>query len=208
MPNRLRTGIDVLDRMLDGGIPAGSVIALNAAPASQSELLLYELTATRRTLYLSTKRSSAAVQDALDRVNTRVGNPNIQELKSDAPIDHATHELRALPEECNLIIDPMDPLEDAESSRYENFMNAVQTHMINTDGLTFLHCLNGHSLPPQRDTTEYMADVVFDLDTSVRGDMIENRLTVPKFRGGRALEEPIKLELRERVSVDTSRDIA
>lgn len=208
MARRLRTGIDVLDRMLDGGIPPGSVIAITASPASQSELLLYELTATRRTLYLSSKRSSAAVRDALDRANTRVGNPNVQELTADAPLDHATQQLRALPEESNLIIDPIDPLEHASASRYQNFLNSVQTHMINTEGLTFLHCLKGRAVPDERDTTEYMADVIFDLDTSVRGDSIENRLTVPKFRGGRALDEPIKLELSERVSVDTSRDIA
>lgn len=53
-----------------------------------------------------------------------------------------------------------------------------------------------------------MADVVFDLDTKIDGSEIVNRLAVPKFRGGRALDETIKLRLAERVSVDTSRDIA
>ena len=53
-----------------------------------------------------------------------------------------------------------------------------------------------------------MADVVFDLDTSVKGDRIENHLTVPKFRGGIAVPDVIKLELREQVDIDTSRDIA
>ena len=208
MARRLRTGIDVLDRMLGGGIPPGSVVAITANPASQSELLLYELTATRRTLYLSSKRSSAAVRDALERANTRVGNPNIQELDPSSPLDHAAHQLRALPEECNLIVDPVDPLEAESATRYQNFLNTLQTHMINTGGLSFLHCLKGRAIADGRDTTEYMADVVFDLETTVRGDTIENRLTVPKFRGGRSLDEPIKLKLSERVSVDTSRDIA
>jgi hypothetical protein len=53
-----------------------------------------------------------------------------------------------------------------------------------------------------------MADVVFSLDTRVSGESIENRLAVPKFRGGRALSETIKLELGDRVRIDTSRDIA
>jgi hypothetical protein len=53
-----------------------------------------------------------------------------------------------------------------------------------------------------------MADVIFDLKTTVSGSEIENRLAVPKFRGGRALDETIKLQLTEQVTIDTSRDIA
>jgi hypothetical protein len=47
-----------------------------------------------------------------------------------------------------------------------------------------------------------------NLNIEVNGDRIENRLAVPKFRGGRALTDIIKLELAESVSIDTSRDIA
>jgi hypothetical protein len=53
-----------------------------------------------------------------------------------------------------------------------------------------------------------MADVVFDLSTDFEGSEVENRLAVPKFRGGTALDETIKLKLAEGVTVDTSRDIA
>ena len=53
-----------------------------------------------------------------------------------------------------------------------------------------------------------MADVVFGLRPAVGGAEIETRLAVPKFRGGSALEETIKLKMTEDVSIDTSRDIA
>ena len=207
-PSRLSTGIDVLDRKLRGGIPAGSVVALTAPPASQSELLLYELTAVRGTLYLSTERSAEAVTDAFERTNTRVGSPNIRHIGGDAPLDHANQLIRALPEGANLIIDPIDVLEREGATRYRNFMNELQTQMVNTGSLAFLHCLDGRDVPPQRDSTEYMADAIFTLSTHLRGDTIENRLTVPKFRGGAALNEAIKLELTEQVAIDTSRDIA
>jgi hypothetical protein len=80
--------------------------------------------------------------------------------------------------------------------------------MVNTGGLAFLHCLDGESPPVNRDVSKYMADVVFDLETRLNGEELENRLVVPKFRGGGALTEAIKLELTEAVSIDTSRDIA
>jgi KaiC/GvpD/RAD55 family RecA-like ATPase len=208
MTKRLPTGITVLDRQLDGGIPAGSIVFLGASPASQSELILYELTAARGTLYLTTARSDQAVRDALDRGQFRCGNPTVRAVDSDGPVDQAHRLVQGLPEEANLIIDVVDVLEHVEPARYQNFLNELQTHMINTRGLTVLHGLKTPNPPRNRGISKHMADIVFDLDTSVKGSEIENRLAVPKFRGGRALDETIKLRLMDEVDVDTSRDIA
>lgn len=207
----LRTGVEVLDRKLDGGIPAGSTVALCATPASQAELFLFELTATRGTLYLSLNRTESAVKEGLDRSSTRTGDPTIRDITGDAPIENAAKLVTALPESSNLIIDPIDVLElDAEGDppRYHNFMNTLQTHISNTGGLAILHCLDGASPPRLRDHTLHMADIVFRLETERNGDQIENRLSIPKFRGGRALADVVKLELGEEVAIDTSRDIA
>ena len=208
MPALLETGIEVLDRKLEGGLPAGSIVSFTAAPASQSELLLYELTAARGTLYLTTARSDQAVRDAIDSATTKVGSPTVRDISGSEPLDQANRLIRALPEGANLIIDPVDVLERRERARYRNFLNELQTHMVNTGSIAVLHCLDGDSPPDNRDTTLHMADVVFELTTQVRGTDLENRLTVPKFRGGSALTETIKLELADEVAIDTSRDIA
>ncbi|MFB6118948.1 RAD55 family ATPase [Halosegnis sp.] len=208
MEDRLRTGIDVLDRKLEGGIPAGSIVALQAAPASQAELFLYELTATRGTLYLTLDRTDTAVAESIDEARTRTGDPTVRDVGGDAPLDNASKLVSALPEASNLIIDPTNVLEQQEGPRYRKFMNELQNHIYNTGSLAVLHCLEGYDVPSQRDTTLHMADVVFDLETSVKGDRVENHLTVPKFRGGVALADVVKLELREQVDIDTSRDIA
>ncbi|MHB9286138.1 RAD55 family ATPase [Halobacteriales archaeon Cl-PHB] len=209
MANRLRTGIDVLDRKLDGGIPAGSIVALAAAPASQAELFLYELTATRGTLWLSLDRTAEAVSDSIENAPTKTGDPTVRHISGEAPLDNAGKLVSALPETSNLIVDPLDVLESQEPpSRFRSFMNDLQNHIFNTDSMAILHCLNGRSVPPLRDATEHFADVVFYLETNVQGDEVENRLAVPKFRGGRAPADVIKLNLTEEVSIDTSRDIA
>lgn len=208
MVERLPTGITVLDRQLDGGIPAGSIVLLSADPASQSELFLYELTAARGTLYLTSIRSDQAVRDAIDRVPGRVGNPTVRDIGGGAPLDGANRLVSNLPEQANLIVDVLDPLERSETPRYREFLNQLQTHMMNTQGLAVLHALDGEDVPENRDLSEHMADVVFDLQTEVEGSEVVNRMAVPKFRGGRALEETIKLQLADEVSIDTSRDIA
>jgi KaiC/GvpD/RAD55 family RecA-like ATPase len=209
MTNRLRTGIDVLDRKLDGGIPAGSIVALSASPASQAELFLYELTATRGTLWLSLNRTGEAVRDSIENTPAETGDPTVRHISGEAPLDNAGKLVSALPETSNLIVDPLDVLESQEPpSRFRSFMNDLQNHIFNTNSLAILHCLEGRSVPPLRDTTEHFADVMFHLQTDIKGDEVENRLSIPKFRGGHAPSDTIKLDLVEEVSIDTSRDIA
>jgi KaiC/GvpD/RAD55 family RecA-like ATPase len=207
MADRLPTGISVLDRQLDGGIPPGSILLLSADPASQSESLLYEIAGARGTLYVTTVRSEEAVRDAIDRYGRRVNRLTIRDAGDYPPIDNATRLVRELPESSNLLVDVVDPLEEADSTRYRAFLNELQTHMVNTGSIAVLHAMHGDP-PANRTLTEHMADVVFDLQTDVSGSQIVNRLAVPKFRGGSALEETIKLKLTDGVTIDTSRDIA
>jgi len=209
MVNRLRTGIDVLDRKLDGGIPAGSIVALTAQPASQAELFLYELTATRGTLWLSLDRTAESVVASIEQTPANTGDPTVRHISGEAPLDNAGKLVSALPETSNLIVDPLDVLEAQEPhSRFRAFMNDLQNHIVNTGSMAILHCLDGRDVPPLRDTTEHFADVVFQLKTRTMGDEVENKLAIPKFRGGRAPNDIIKLDLVEQVSIDTSRDIA
>jgi KaiC/GvpD/RAD55 family RecA-like ATPase len=208
MAGRLETGIEVLDRKLNGGLPPGTIVALAAEPASQSELILYELTAARGSLYLTTERSDQAVRDAIEKTNAPVGSPTVRDISGSEPLDQANRLIRALPEGANLIIDTANVLERGDRNRFRNFMTELQTHMVNTGSIAFMHCLKEQTPPRNRSSTKHMADVVFDLETTVRGSELENRLTVPKFRGGTALVESIKLELSDEVAIDTSRDIA
>ncbi|MDY6818566.1 MAG: transcriptional regulator [Halobacteriales archaeon] len=205
---RLSTGIEPLDRELNGGLLPGTITAFAAPPASQSELLLYELTRERPTLYLTTTRSEQGIRDALERTAVPTGDPVIRRVGGDMPLDNVQDLTGRLRDEANLIIDPLDLLESSERNRYVSFLNRLQTHMQNTSGIALLHCMKGDEHPPMRDLTMQMVDTVFDLELTTEGEDVETRLSVPKFRGGEALNETIKLELADRVRVDTSRDIA
>lgn len=208
MARRLSTGVEVLDRELAGGLPAGSVVAYQAPAASQGELLLYELTRPRDTLYLTTDRTEDAVAEAVENANAPTGSPEIQLVSGEDPVDSARRAFRRAFEGMTVIIDPVDALEDVDRSRYETMLNELKNHMANTGGLAFLHCLKREPEPALRSTTQHMADVVFDLGIEVKSGEIESRLSVLKYRGGRIPGEAIKLDLAERVRVDTSRDIA
>ncbi|WP_416841595.1 RAD55 family ATPase [Haloferax sp. DFSO52] len=207
MLTRLSTGIDVLDQMLLGGIPMGSVVALVGAPASQSELFLYELAPRRPTRYLTTERSQNAVEAVL---NARGDADSVTVMQVDLadPAAGVSSFIETIPNETTLIIDPTDVLERLDHLSYVELLQRLKQRMVETDGIAVLHCLDGNRVPEERDTTLYHADVVFALSTRIDDDEIENYLAIPKFRGNRALNETIKLDLGERVIVDTSRNIS
>ncbi|AFZ71548.1 RAD55 family ATPase [Natronobacterium gregoryi] len=208
MVDRLETGIDVLDRKLDGGLPPGCIVAYTAAPASQSELLLYELTAARGTLYLTTERSDTLVRHALEHSPSAVGSPTVRHVTSDSPLEETARFVDALPDGANLIIDTMDVLERTETDDYIAFLNDLKATINETGGIAVLHCLKRDTVPTNRPRTYHAADAVFDLETKLAGTELENHLTIPKFRSGGQPTEAIKLELIEEVAIDTSRDIA
>ncbi|SFS56081.1 DUF7125 family protein [Halostagnicola kamekurae] len=203
---RLATGIESLDRTLEGGIAPGSLVALSAAAASQSELLLYELTSARPTVYLTTERSVDAVARALESTCATVGDPSLKSIGDETPLEDVGRFLADLPDGSNLIVDTMDVLERAETTAYVEFLGELADRLESTGSVGYLHCLKGIAEPENRTRTEHAADVVLDLATDRSSP--DHTLAVPKRRRGPQPATAISLELTDGVEVDTSRDIA
>ncbi|MFB6223720.1 MAG: RAD55 family ATPase [Haloarcula sp.] len=206
MTRRVETGIRVLDRKLDGGLPAGSLATLLAEPASQAELFLSEFAAQQQTVYLSGERAPTTITSTLRSQRGVYDDLAVSQLDREAPVSDALDHVDRLTDESLLVVDPVEPLERA--GEFRAFLEALRSKLIQTNSVAVLHALKHGSTPSQRHRTEYTSDIVFDLETDRSTDAIENRLFVPKFRGGRALTEPICLDLTDSIDVDTSRDIA
>lgn len=206
MTTKLQTGIEILDRKLDGGIPPGQIIALSADAASQSDVFLYEITRARPTLYVTTMRSEAAVQDALAKAGANHDEVVVWRTDGEDPVSDLATLFEHIPERGNLIIDPVLVLEQT-GPRYWALLDELKTQVVARDSLALLHCLEETDGSRERNVTEYMADVVFQLTTTRQGESIENQLSVPKFRGGTPLEDIVKLTMTNRVDVDISRNL-
>lgn len=209
MEEKLKTGMDTLDRRLNGGLPAGSITVLEAPPGSQGHLFLHELTATRGTLWLSFARTVEAIERTLEETPSPSGDCTVKHVSSEDPMDDAERWLDAVPDRSNIILDPTNVLESEESHRqYRSFLNELQTYLLEKDSMALLYCTRGVANIPLRDMTKYFADVVLELETRASKDDVENFLRVPKYRRGECPSGIMKLELKLGVSVDTSRDIA
>lgn len=203
----LRTGIELLDRKLGGGIPTGSVAALAASPASQSELFLYEIATTRQTVYLTTIRAEDAVATVLEDRGIDPDGVDVIRVDDEDPLGHARSVIADLPDGVTLIVDPVDVLESGAGTQYRRFLADMKERATGTTSVVVLHCLRDEPTPVHRRDTMHLADLVFQLSTEVSGDSVVNRLTVPKFRTGQSIEEVIKLDMTAEIEVDLSRNI-
>lgn len=196
------TGNEFFDRRLDGGVRAGSLVALVAPPESQSQAILQTLAGTRETLYLSTScpdhdelRRSYLPADA-DAV-TAYGAPD--SLLSDP----GTYLDRVEPGSY-VVVDPFTPVEvAADRAELLALLNVLKERLVETGSVGVLHCYRD-SLRNPRTTTLDRADDVWQLTPVFGSRQVAYRLLVTKVRGGKALDEPIPLVITDEVDIDTS----
>lgn len=206
LDGRLSTGVDILDRQLDGGIPAGHMVALTSPPDAQSELLLEGVAGERETLYLSTVRSEREIRDALGS-RADAADVTIEHVPPSARFRESAQYLQQLGDRTNLIIDTANGLEMNGRDDYLRFLNALKERLHATGSVAVLHCIDGNRNPDNRDLTLNRSDLTWRLSLEVDSTEVRTQLLVSKFRGGRALLEPVKLKLTDRVEIDISRDI-
>ena len=227
----LSTGIDTLDRRLSGGLPSGSLLAVVAPPASQSESVLHQIMRERPTVYVSTLREPVAVEAGIgDDIDHEVSvvyagetpsmdNEFTRKLtgtrihsfarngKTD-PLERVYEAIQAVEGEVNVVLDPTNPLERiGDTSAYREVLNELKDRMLETGGLGVLHCIDGAEPSPLRETSLLVADVVWELDLVALKNRVEYQLTVPKNRGRTPLLEEISLVFDPEPWIDDSRNI-
>lgn len=203
----LSTGVRELDRKLDGGIPAGRIVAFTAPPDTQSELLVRRLLAERDTYYLSTFRSESEIREQFEPVVRADRSLAIDQVDSQRLLMNPREYLSRLPEGGNLIVDAANELESFDRDAYGTFLEAVANRVRTAGGICLLFCSEEPTTPDGRGLTLRRADLTWRLSLEVDSVDVVTTLTVTKFRGGRPIGEPIKLELTDDVAIDTSRDI-
>lgn len=206
---RYSTGLPFLDFRLDGGLQAGTLLALTAPVSSQSEHLLYHLATSQPLLYISTT-NPAEVELRTAVEEAAIPSPN------DLDFEHASpQELLAEPAspfdrirpESFIVIDPIDRLERVEQHQYLSFVNALKDQLRVTDSVGVFHCFDTDSPPENRQLTLKRADSVWRLEQIARSREIDTRLLITKSRRGRALSEPVPIAISDHVRIDTSQRI-
>lgn len=211
---RHSTGLEILDRRLDGGIPVGTLVALVAPPESQSELFLEAMGRHRPVTFVSTtcSRSVEARRrygtDGGEDAGVRHVHASASELVGSGNSPPAGQSgLAGIDEDSFVIVDPGNDLERETRADYHEFLADLVERLEETGSVGIIHLLEEDSSPRNRWLTLKTADHVWQLELTPTSQDIRNRLLVTKSRGYRALTEPIPLVLTDRIRIDTSRSI-
>lgn len=230
----LQTGIQALDRELDGGFPGGAIVVLMAPPDSPSSRIIHQLMQQRPTTYVTTLRPAADLETEIrssgngimavdiEEIGEATENNEMLHMLSDSSIysanisdrdrvlDEANAVFDSIGDTQNVIIDPMNPLENSdETVAYQRFLRAAAAKLRETNSLGVLHCLSRGEPPALREQTLTIADTVWQLDMGTDNEgNLSLETTVPKNRGGKVILEKLNLLVdRNKVYTDLSRGI-
>lgn len=201
MTERLSTGVDVIDRRLGGGLPAGTLLVVSAPPDTGSEQLLRAFLDAHGGRYLTLLRGA---EEVASEMSTFV---DVSHVRPPELFGDASARFDRIAQGSAVVVDPVNELEAATPDDYVSLLGSLKRRLAETGSVGVLHCLRTATEPDLRWLTLGRADWVWHLELTRLPLSVEARLYITKSRGGRSLPEPLKLHFDGGVRVDTSRDI-
>lgn len=205
-----QTGIRELDRKLGGGIPPGTLVAVEAPPRAQREPLLCAGAGQRLTRYFTTVKSEQAVRKQFERARTDAKLHAVDEIRPESATGTIPAQLEELETGQDFVVDVVDPVEDAVDPRtYGDFMNELTEHLTDTDSVGYLHAYRSDEQSRQRQITLDVADFVWRLvPVESRGE-INYILKIPKTNGLdlSAKDRYLEIQIGQDVDIDQTRNI-
>uniref|UniRef100_A0A7J2TKP3 Recombinase RecA n=1 Tax=Archaeoglobus fulgidus TaxID=2234 RepID=A0A7J2TKP3_ARCFL len=226
----ISTGISLLDKRLDGGLPAGSFVCLYADPIAMPEVFLYHLASSMKSYYITTNRPAKYVTRDMEMLNFSTKNV----LFIDAFSQYFLNEYgQFVVEDRYRDKEIFDFLADMFQS-----LNGEEDFVLILDSLSFFLNLQVewglkewllnrlYSIAKEKKTLvcAYMikkmhpesvvyrvidlSDVVINVEAERIGEKFVMKFAIPKIRGKRPITEFFRFTVDEGIQIDTSRDIA
>jgi len=226
------TGIVLLDRRLDGGLPAGSFVCVYANPLAMPEAFLYQFATVMKTYYFTTSRPAKFVKQDMEKLRldtsfvtfvdvyeqyylNEYGQFIVEDRYKDKEIfDYVDDRLSRIAEEesgeYNVIIDSLSFFLNLNTDwgLKDWLINKLYTLAKEKGVVVYCHLIkNLHPVDVVNKVLD-ISDVVFDIEVERVGERLVSKFAVPKLRGKRPVTEYFRFYVEEGIQVDTSRDIA
>jgi len=226
------TGIVLLDKRLEGGLPAGSFVCVYANPIAMPEAFLYQFATVMSSYYFTTNRPAKFVRRDMERLRldtkfvnfidvfeqyylNEYGQFIVEDRYRDKEIfdfmdDRISKIIEERSGEFNIIIDSLSFFLNlsVEWGLKDWLLNKL--YALSKEFGVVVYCYVIKDLHPLNVVSRILdlSDVVFDIEVERAGQNLVSKFAVPKIRGKRPVNEYFRFYIEEGVQVDTSRDIA
>ncbi|MCS7122207.1 MAG: RAD55 family ATPase [Archaeoglobaceae archaeon] len=222
------TGIFVLDRNLNGGIPSGSFVCVYANPLAMPEVFLYHFASVTKSYYINTSRPSKYIKLDMERNSIPTDNVTFVDIYTQYYFSESgqlifEHSKYKDKEVFDLVDDVLSKVDDAvvivdslsfflklniESSFKEWLINRLYNFAKEKDTVVYSYVIKDFHTEDVVKKILDVSDVVLDITIERSGERFINKFAVPKIRGRRAILDYFRFYVEEGVRIDTSKDIA
>ncbi|KAB2944483.1 MAG: recombinase RecA [Candidatus Methanoperedens sp.] len=229
MTNKLLpTGLPTLDKELDGGLLAGSLVYLTADSMTMGEIFLYQFIQQRPSFYVNTERKPEYILNDLKQFGFDVSgikfidihekyHENVSklldrgELRDYRIMDFFIKQLEIIEaKEINLIVDTITFFQHLEIKRNKTreIIDKLYDTVKRTEGLGFLYGIKNEKRSFIENEVINICDAVFDISLIKKADKTTTELTIPKARNRPIHGNVLKFKIEGGIIMDTSREIA
>lgn len=223
------TGIALLDKRLDGGLPAGSFVCLYADPIAVPEAFLYQFATVSKSYYLNTNRPAKFIVRDMQAMKLDVKNVNfidvftqyylnefgqfvVEDRYRDKEIfDFVADTLNTIANDDAIVI--VDSISfflnlNVEWGLKDWLLNKLYARSKEAEAPVYVYLVkNLHPISVVYKVLD-LSDVVIDVESERVGERIISKFALPKIRGRKPINEYFRFVVEEGVQIDTSRDIA
>lgn len=195
------------------------------------EVFLFELTTPRKTFYITTHKNPRYLKRNMRELDFK--SPGIEFIDLHTEYYHKI--LRDNPDQqwaskklIQFLNDWLDSLKNTEEKNFtiifdsfsflmelgiesdvlKPLLDKIYDIINDSNSICYLMMIKGVHNESEENRIQYWCDVIFDIDLERKGDKIINKLTLPKIRGMNPITDYIKFKVTDRITIDTSRDIA
>lgn len=225
------TGIALLDKRLDGGLPVGSFVCLYADPIAMPEAFLYQFANSTKSYYITTNRPAKYIARDMELLHfnpknvifvdiftqyylNEYGQFVIEDRYRDKEIfDFLAEKLVELNGELGEFVVVVDNLSfflnlNVEWGLKEWLLNRLYSIAKEKENLVYVYLIKKLHPYSVVNLVLELSDVVINVEAERVGERIVTKFALPKIRGKKPITEFFRFVVDEGVQIDTSRDIA
>lgn len=211
-PMRVNTGIDNVDEYIGGGIPPGALVTCSTESTFETETFLHQILASPNTesLYISTIGNEEAINAELQKSAVNVQNVDIEYVEPSGLVQGMKDVITQSPETEVTVINTVNWFESGkytDTADYQVFLNWLQNRCRRTEGIVVFNRYRDDTSLTCQYLTNTMSDIVFTFEEQIENDEVTKYLHIPKCRSTTESSFLEKIEIKNRVTIDTTRDI-